>query len=105
MYRSDAAEQLREEHIENRAEYQRPKNADRHVTSWIARFLCCGRDGIESDVSEEHDTGRPENSKNTAVMMRDALRCDVRRRRRNEWRVIRWVDELPAASDEEQHNG
>ena len=38
-------------------------------------------------------------------MMRDSLRCDVRRRRRNEWRVMRRVDELPADTDEEQYDG
>ena len=68
----------------------------------ITRFLRSGRDGIESDVSEEHDTGRAENSKNTAVMMRDALRRDVRCRRRNKRRVVRRINELPADADEEQ---
>src|SRR5262249_20382411 len=102
--RGDAAEHVREEHIENGAEYQGTKNADRHVAFRITRFLRRGRDGIEANVSEKHNAGRPENSKNTAVVMRDSLRCHVRCGRRNKWRVIRRIDELPADANEEQHD-
>ncbi len=76
--RGDAAEHVGEEHVKNRAEDQRTKNADRHVAFRISRFLRGGRDGIESDVSEEDDAGRAENSENSAVGMSDALRRDVK---------------------------
>ena len=83
---------------------ERAEDADRHVALRIARFLRRGRDGVESDVSEEHNAGRAENAQQPAVVVRDSLRGGVRRRRRNERRVIRRIDELPADADEEQHD-
>ena len=102
--RRDAAQHVREEHIKNRAEDQRTENADRHVAFRIARFLRRGRDGIESDVGEKHNAGRAENAENTAVMVGDSLRGDVRGRRWNERRVVRRIDKLPADADEKQYD-
>ena len=104
LHGRDAAEHVREQHVENGAENQRPKNPDRHVALRILRFLCGGRDGIEADVSKEDDARGAENAEDSAIGVLDTLRRCVGGRRRNQRRVIRGIHESPADSDDEQHD-
>ena len=102
--RRDAAQHIGKEHVKDGAKDQRSKNADRHVALWISRFLRGGRDGVETDVSEKDDAGCAENSEDSAVGMRDALRRRVGRRRGNQRGVVGRIDEVPPDPDDEQHD-
>ena len=102
--RGDAAQHVGEQHVENGAEDERAENADRHVALRISRFLRGGRDRVETDIGEEDDAGRAENSKDSAIGVGDALRRGVGRRRGNQRRVVCRIDESPADADEEQHD-
>ena len=67
-HRRDAAENVREQHVENGAEDERTENADGHVAFRISRFLSGGRDGIETNISEKHNAGSTENPENSTVI-------------------------------------
>ena len=98
----DAAQHVREQHVEDGAEDERSENADGHVALGIPRFLGRGRDRIETDVGEEDDAGRAEDAEDSAVGVVNALRRDVSRRRWNQRRVISRIHESPSDADDEQ---
>ena len=100
----DTAQHVREQHVENGADYERTENADRHVAFGIPRFLGGGRDCIETDVGKKDDSGRAEDAKDSAVGVMNALGRDVSRRRGNERRMIGGIHESPSNADDEQHD-
>src|SRR5215831_969319 len=44
-----------DQNIEDRADHQRTKDADRHVAGWILGFLRRGGDSVETDIGEKDD--------------------------------------------------
>ena len=102
LHGRDAAEDVREEHIKNRADYQGTEDADRHVALRVSRLLRSRANGIKPDVGEKHNARRAEDAENSSVRVGDALRCDVRGRRWNERGVVRRVHKLPPDADHKQ---
>src|SRR5713226_9252868 len=62
-----------EEYVKNRANYQRAENTDRHVALRIFRLLGCGRNRVEADNREEDDASSTENAQQAAVVVGYAL--------------------------------
>ena len=89
-YGHEADHDARHEDVEDRADDQRPEDADRHVLLRVARLLRGDRDGVESDVGEEDDARAPQDAAPSVLaegagVRRDErmpVRRDRRRRRR-----------------------
>ena len=52
-----SSQQAGNQDVKNGADHQRSEDADGHVLLRVLGFLRGGRDGVESDVGEEDDTG------------------------------------------------
>src|SRR5713101_5862480 len=88
-----------EEYVKDRANYQRAENSDRHVTLRIFGLLGCRRNRVEADKREKDDSSCTENAQQAPVVVSYALRRHVGRRSRYEWRVIGRVHEAPTDTD------
>src|SRR6478752_9521799 len=104
LHGSDAAQDVRKEHIKNGADYQRTQDADRHVPLGISRLLGRRTNGIKSDVCEKYNARGAEDAQDSSVRVADSLRCDVRGWRWNERRVVRRIHKAPPDADHEQHD-
>src|SRR5260221_12592931 len=88
-----AGEDVREQHVKNRANQERTDDADRHVLLWVLGFLRGGGNGVEANVREK-DHARAHHDAAETELPELALVW------RNERRVVFRVGELPSNRDE-----
>src|SRR5690606_7279393 len=73
------------------------ENTDWHIALRVLCFLSCSRYGVESDISEEHNGSRPDDSTETEFTKCTVVRRDIRC-------VVVGVDVCPAEDDKYQNN-
>ena len=73
---NDSSQQAGNQNVKNGADDQRSQNADGHVLLRIFGFLRRRRDGIESDIGEEDDTGGARDSRPAILSERSLIGRD-----------------------------
>ena len=100
----NAAQYVREQHVDTVQTTSEPRMPTGMSRFGFLVFLRGRRDRVEPDEGEEHDARTAENAQNAAVVVRHAFGRHIGRRRWNERRVIRRIDEPPAEHDHHHHD-
>src|SRR5215510_13763732 len=104
LYGRYTTQYIGEQHIKHRADHQRPQDTDGHIPLRIFCFLGRWGNRVKTDVREENDSGRPQNTEYSAKVVCDALGSYIARGSRNEGSVIGRINEAPADGDYQDHD-